>query len=179
MKKIVLSLIVCSNIVFANDINTCGVFANVLQTRDNPSKIEMQGDANIYDSLNCNLNTGEIEQGEWDKILFCGNGPQRATATGQYGDSLNDSEIFSWEFVDSGASNSVGGGSSTTITSQNEILTNNKYKVITQNRHNYSFTWSPSGSDIAVKEFDNILNNVTIDNIENKDEIGLLISAIN
>jgi hypothetical protein len=181
MKKIVLSLIVCSNIVFANEINMCGVFTNVLQTRQDPSKIEMLSGAtaHIYDTPNCNLNTGSIVQDDnSNQRLICDTSGEDAEATGNYGKNLNESAIFTWDFEDSQASNSVGGGSSHTIKKSNEVLSKNKYKTVKQNWPYYSFTWSPNANDIGVYKFDNILNTVTVDNIENKDvKIGQFITG--
>jgi hypothetical protein len=179
MKKIGFLLIFIS-FVLAQDINIdlCGVFTNVLQTRKDPSQIKMNGDATIYDSPGCGLFTGDIDQGEWYRRLFCGEGDEKAYALREYANGLNDNEIFTWEFEDSQASKNVGRGSSYTVENPNENLTNDKYKTISQDSNHYSFTWSPSGNDIGVYKFYKILNSVTIDNIENKDvKIGKFITG--
>jgi len=64
----------------------CGVFSNVLQTRDNPSKIVMSGDGHIYNSPSCALNTGFVIQSIWYPKLHCGGGT--ASASKKYGKSL-------------------------------------------------------------------------------------------
>jgi hypothetical protein len=57
-------------------------------------------------------------------------------------------------------------------------LTEDKYNTIKQNWKHYSFTWQPAGDDIGVYKFDNILNTVTVDNVENKDvKIGKFITG--
>ena len=60
----------------------CGVFLDVLQTRNPNSQIVMKGDAHITDTSaqGCELNTTAIVQGEWYRQLYCGNG--RAEETG-------------------------------------------------------------------------------------------------
>lgn len=167
--------------VYADDLDLpCGTFSNVLQTRHDPSKIEMKSGAtaHIYDSPDCNLNTGSIVQDDnSNQRLICDKSGEDAQATGNYGKALNESAIFTWNFEDSQASESVGGGSSHTVESNNENLTDDKYNVIKQNWKYKSFTWSPSGSDIGVNKFDNILNTVTVDNVSNKDvKIGKFIT---
>jgi len=66
----------------------CGSFDDVLQTRDDPSKIQHYSgaDADIYNSPDCTLNTGEVDFGSWQH-LNCSGGD--ATATGDYATELS------------------------------------------------------------------------------------------
>jgi len=66
----------------------CGAFQDVLQTRDDPSKIEHKSGASatIYNSPDCTLNTGEVDFGQYQS-LSCDDG--NASATGTYAKSLD------------------------------------------------------------------------------------------
>ena len=166
MKRFYIILLLLINLIKADE---CGVFNNVLQTRHNPSKIESSS-SYIFNSKGCGLYTGKIE-GD----LFC-NG-NNAYALGKYGKSIDES-IFKWEFENSTASTNVGGSDSVTIKTENEILTNTKYKNIKQDYNHYSFTWAPSGDNPEVKKIENILNSVVISNVEDKDlKIGQFLTA--
>jgi len=143
----------------------CNVFSDVLQTRNNPSSINMYGDANLYDSK-CSLNTGSINQGKWYRKLFCSS--STANATRNYGASLDIDYSFSVDisnvnmipFTDGKIDNDK------IITSNNQILSEQNYNTISQDSNNYSFSLDYDG-DKKINYFDGILNNVTIKNIVN------------
>ncbi len=172
MKKLIL-MIISFNFLLAE----CGVFTNVLQTRKDPSSIDVNSNsvAYIYDSPGCVLNTGSVYR-DGDYGLKCKDG--FATASGIYAKSLDIN--YSFTLLTPNVSEYPGGGDSYEITEDNETLNNDKYNNITQNDNHYNFTWAPSGDDIGVNKFDKMLNTVTIDNIENKDlKIGKFITDSN
>ena len=71
----------------------CEVFSDVLQTRDNPSKIVMSGSGYVYGTpSSCSFNTGSIYQGRWYPKLKCGS--QTASATNNYSKSLSINYTF-------------------------------------------------------------------------------------
>ncbi len=65
----------------------CGTFEDVMQTRSNPSKIsnKLGASADIFNSPDCTLNTGDIDFGLWQH-LSCSGGDAAATAS--YGQTL-------------------------------------------------------------------------------------------
>ena len=178
MKKLVfMSVTVCS-FLFAN--STCNVFSNVLQTRLANSKITMQSNgqtAYIENTNNCYLNTTNVYKDASNHGLVCdinGNGKKdsdesMADATGNLGASLNIN--YNFTVANSTALLTPVGISNenVVINSENENLSGDKYNLISQDYHYYNFSWSPDGDDIGVNQFDNILNTVTISNVNGKD----------
>ncbi|WP_024787861.1 hypothetical protein [Lebetimonas sp. JH369] len=180
MKRIVY-LLIFFNFIFASE---CGIFTNVLQTRKDGSKIDSSsGSSYIYNSPSCTLITPEIKNGNFwsSNALRCekeDGSEEKAKASGTTAKGLNDSEIFTWEFHNSQATKNVGGGDSYEITQNNEVLTKNKYNVVSQDSNHYDFTWSPNGNNIGVYKFDSIIGTVTIANVSGKDvKIGQFITA--
>ena len=66
----------------------CGSFEDVLQTRNDPSKIQNYSGAvgSIYDNPDCSLNTSLVDSLNWQK-LTCDGG--KATASGKYGKNIS------------------------------------------------------------------------------------------
>ena len=157
MKKLIFILI------FIN-LYACDIFTDVLQTRNDPSDIKMDGDGYIYNSPSCNLNTGNINEGIWWPKLTCNGGS--TTASGNYGDSLNINYNFSID--SSNISSTPASGSNIQITSNNQVLSNAEYNQISQNWHNYSFVLNYNG-DKKINNFKDISNNITFENNSNHD----------
>ena len=190
MNKLFLMSVVVSSFLFA-DSTTCNVFSNILQTRLANSKITMQSTvqtAYIEHTNNCNLNTTDVYKDNYGHGLVCDeNGNYKkdsnesmADATGNLGNVLNIN--YNFTVANSTASQNpvdISNGD-IVINSENEKLSGNKYNSISQNYHNYNFSWSPNGDDIGVNQFENILNTVTISNVDGKDvKIGEFITAKN
>ena len=176
MRKV--SLFLASSLVFAEALNFCGVISNVLQTRDDPSQIEMESSGHtsyIEGATSCQLNTLNVYKDNYGHGLVCDKngdgvydwGDEMATATGHYGEKLNIDYSFSVEASNVSVSPSDS-SNNVEIKYSNEILPAEKYNTISQDWHHYSCRWEPSGDNPAINSFSSILNSVTISNIAGK-----------
>jgi len=185
MKKLFfLSVTVCSFLFADSD---CNVFADVLQTRNPGSEILVNSGqvGYIENTDDCNLNTSYVYRNMWGHGLVCdinGNGnkdwnEEMAQETGDYGKSLSLNYSFTIEHS-SALQSPVSSSDDVTISDEDEILNNDQYNTVSQDWHKYSFSWSPGGSDIGVNNFNSILHNVTISNVDGKNlKIGEFVTG--
>jgi len=157
------------------------IFGSVLGTRGDPSEITMGSGTTSYleHTTGCILETSNVYSDAYGHGLECDGG--MASATGSYQNSLSIDYDYTIQ-----APNTIeepGNNTSFTIDSNNQTLTDRKYKNITQDYHYYGFTWRPDndsffgGSGIGVNKFDGMLNTVIIDNIASRDlKIGQFIT---
>ena len=133
MKKIILSII----FIYLYGITPkCGVFSNVLQTRDTPSHITMSGDGYIYNSPSCKINTTTIYQSNsaYPK-LYCGSGV--ATTSGNLGKNLSINYTF---LINQSNTNSkVTNDRTYKRVSSSTTLTKNEYKTIKISNYSSSY----------------------------------------
>ena len=164
MRKIVLLFLIFVSFIFANVSNSkiCGVFTNVLQTRKNPSAIDVKSGAvaYIHNSPGCVLNTGSVYN-DGKHGIKCDNG-KFATASGIYGKNINVNFNFSIENSHAQRNPAKNSSNNIIIKQKDIILIKDKYNIIQQDYNHYNFKWAPEGNEIGVNEFDNILNNLTI-----------------
>ena len=170
MRRIVLLFLIFVSFIFANVSNSkiCGVFTNVLQTRKNPSAIDVKSGAvaYIHNSPGCVLNTGSVYN-DGKHGIKCDNG-KFATASGVYGKNINVNFNFSIENSHAQRNPAKNSSNNIIIKQKDIILIKDKYNIIQQDYNHYNFKWAPEGNEIGVNEFDNILNNLTISNINEK-----------
>jgi len=156
----------------------CNVFLDVLQTRKDPSQITMGSGSlsYIHNTESCQLNTGYVYSDDYDHGLECDSGVF-ATATGQYAASIDVNYTFSVESSDTDASPAQGAGwmnapTSVTVDEENQELPLPDYDTIDQDWHLYDFSLTYQG-DKRINTFDEIMHNVTIENLDGHDlEIG-------
>ena len=167
MKKLSFLLMVVNIYAFTP---VCNVFSDVLQTRNTGSKIIPNSGAtsNMYDS-SCVVNTTAILNNSNNHTeILCNS--KDATASGNLGSKLSINYSFNVESanVDKKPFSFWWGNYDKKITSNNQILNNANYNTITQDWHNYSFSLTYNG-DKKINNFKDILNNVTIDKMEDND----------
>jgi len=161
----------------------CNVYTNVLQTRNDNSKITMSDDGQtgyIENTSNYHLNTSYVYRDDYGHGLICDtNGNYQkdteefmAEETGNYGASLDVNYTFNVESADVSSSPASSWASDETIDEENEELSSYQYDTITQDYHHYNFSLTYDG-DKKINTFDQILNTVTFKNNTDHDvDIG-------
>ena len=182
MKKIMFLFFL---IIFASadSSDKCGVFTNVLQTRNPGSEIEMQSSGErgfIENNNNCFLNTSNVYRDSYGHGLVCdtnGNGQldsdeTLAKETERYGNDLNITYTKPFESADIDSSPSYNSYLNKQIT-KDEILKMSDYnKIETDWNGPYNVTFNFNG-DKRINKITNIKSNFIFENNDDV-EIGTI-----
>ncbi len=143
---------------------SCGVYNNVLQTRETDSNISVyQGTLSyIYDAPSCQLDTGYVYKDDYDHGLECDNG-EFASSSGQYGVAMDVNYSFETESADVSSSPNIL-PYSVTVTEDNQELSNYGYDNISQDENHYNFSLTYNG-DKRINNFSSIINTVRFENL--------------
>ena len=188
LKDLIILIFVFFNVIYADIQPQCGIFTNVLQTRDKDSEIDASsGHSEIYYAPSCTLQTPDIDHGKGDDGLYCND--TLASASGKVAGSLNVVYDFNTQTTDIDDVSSSPSNSNNNVNiyyewwpsngCKNTVLPNSEYNKITQDDSNCNFSLTYDG-DKKINKFDQVFHTITFDNLENHSlKIGKFVTKSN